>query len=143
MIYVRRREAWYWFAVCITFATGTALGDMMSITAGLGQWQSCLFFFGLFLCAPIVWYFQPLYHIACFWWAYVMTRPIGTNLGDFLSAYFSDPGYVALIFGIPLLVGVVFLEITKYDTNFELEFQLANNTEEKSKTRGTNETIGM
>jgi len=114
-IFIRRREAWYWLCVCVTFATGTAIGDMMADQAGLGDWQSCLFFVGLFCLVVVSWYIFHLNSIAAFWVAYVLTRPMGTNFGDYLEG-FLGPGYVALIFFLILLVSVLALTWTKYDT---------------------------
>jgi len=91
-IYVRRREAWYWLCVCVTFTTGTALGDMMADDAGLSYWQSTLFFLGVFLLDVILWFFFKLHPIFAFWFAYVLTRPMGTNFGDYLEGHFGIDG---------------------------------------------------
>jgi uncharacterized membrane-anchored protein len=78
----RRREVFYWATVLCTFALGTALGDLTAFHLGLGLLPSA----GLFAVAIVVpwvlWRFAGLNSVAAFWFAYVLTRPLGASLAD-------------------------------------------------------------
>lgn len=83
-INTRRRELFYWAAILVTFALGTAAGDLISEGADLGYLTSAIIFalvialvYGAYLLgASVVW---------SFWIAYVLTRPFGASVGDLLS----------------------------------------------------------
>jgi uncharacterized membrane-anchored protein len=80
-----RREAFYWATVVATFAMGTALGDFTATTLKFGYFPSAALFAGIML-IPIIGY--RLLHwntIFCFWFAYVVTRPLGASIADGLS----------------------------------------------------------
>lgn len=83
-IVTRRREAFYWLAILITFALGTAAGDWTLELTGWGPGVSILL--PSFLIAAIVigWRLGAN-AVLSFWLAYVLTRPLGANLGDFLA----------------------------------------------------------
>ena len=94
-IYNRRREAWYWLAILWTFACGTAFGDLLSSFMG-SLWLPFTVFSLWITLIAIVWYLEliPKYipsiseetsTIFLFWFAYVMTRPLGASIGDGLS----------------------------------------------------------
>ena len=77
-----RREAFYWAAVVATFAMGTAVGDFAAYTLKLGYFPSALLFAGL-IAVPAVGYSWLRWNsVLAFWWAYVMTRPLGASLAD-------------------------------------------------------------
>jgi uncharacterized membrane-anchored protein len=91
-IVTRRREAFYWSAILCTFALGTAAGDLVSEEWGLGYWRSGLLFGGLIGLIALAYRFGKLGPIAGFWMAYVLTRPLGASIGDFLSQTRADGG---------------------------------------------------
>lgn len=76
-----RREAFYWAAVCATFALGTAAGDLLAYTAHLGFLAAGLVFAVLFA-APMVARRAGLNATVAFWAAYVVTRPLGASFAD-------------------------------------------------------------
>ncbi|MEU1414958.1 hypothetical protein AB0919_40975 [Streptomyces sp. NPDC046994] len=83
-IRTRSREAFYWAAVLATFALGTAAGDLTA-TAGFGYRGSALLFAAL-ICIPAVAHrFLGLNAVAAFWTAYVITRPLGASLADWMA----------------------------------------------------------
>jgi uncharacterized membrane-anchored protein len=84
-IVTRRREAYYWLTVLVTFALGTALGDLTATTLHLGYLASGLMFTGLILVPALAWWRFGLNEIVAFWWAYVLTRPLGASFADWLS----------------------------------------------------------
>ena len=83
-ITTRRRESFYWATVFATFALGTALGDFTATTLGLGYLSSAGLFFAAIL-VPAVGWRLGLGPVAAFWWAYVLTRPLGASVADYAS----------------------------------------------------------
>jgi uncharacterized membrane-anchored protein len=77
-----RRELFYWAAVAATFATGTAVGDLTAITLHLG-YAGSIVLFAVAICVPAAGYrwfrWNPT---AAFWFAYVLTRPLGASVAD-------------------------------------------------------------
>jgi uncharacterized membrane-anchored protein len=80
-----RREAFYWLAVSFTFALGTAAGDLTADQLGLG-FVGSIALFAVAMAVPAVgWWRLGLNGVAAFWCAYVLTRPLGASLADWLS----------------------------------------------------------
>jgi uncharacterized membrane-anchored protein len=77
-----RRELFYWAAVLATFAMGTALGDLTAYTAKLGFLSSGIIFAGVFLIPAVAYRFFNANAILTFWFAYIMTRPLGASFAD-------------------------------------------------------------
>jgi uncharacterized membrane-anchored protein len=88
-INTRRRELFYWAAILCTFALGTAAGDLATEAWGLGFRVGVLVFGGLIGAALLAWLLGAN-AILVFWIAYVLTRPLGAALGDWLT---QAPGY--------------------------------------------------
>jgi uncharacterized membrane-anchored protein len=84
-IRTHRREAFYWAAVCATFAMGTAVGDLVAEKLGFGYLATLLVFVGVTLVIAAVWRFGRANGVLMFWLAYIMTRPLGASTGDLLS----------------------------------------------------------
>ncbi len=83
-IVTRRRELFYWGAIFLTFALGTASGDLATEALGLGFRVGTLVFAALI---ALIWigYFLKAPPVLSFWLAYILTRPLGASIGDFLS----------------------------------------------------------
>jgi uncharacterized membrane-anchored protein len=80
-----RREAFYWAAVVATFALGTALGDFTAYTLNLGYFTSAAIF-ALIILVPAVGYRWFGWNgVFSFWFAYVVTRPLGASIADGLG----------------------------------------------------------
>ncbi|KAL3784312.1 hypothetical protein HJC23_004976 [Cyclotella cryptica] len=84
-IFTRRREAFYWCAILITFALGTAFGDLITEGFGLGYGKGVALFGGIILAVFLVWNFSQVNGVLCFWITYILTRPLGASLGDLLA----------------------------------------------------------
>jgi uncharacterized membrane-anchored protein len=84
-IYTFRREAFYWCAVLATFAMGTAVGDLTAYTIGLGYLVAGFIFLGLFALPGVAYWGMKLNAVVAFWFAYVMTRPLGASFADWLG----------------------------------------------------------
>lgn len=80
-----RRELFYWATVVATFALGTATGDMTATTLHLGYFTSGLLFAALFALPALGYWLLGLNEIFAFWFAYVMTRPLGASFADWLG----------------------------------------------------------
>ena len=80
----RRREVFYWGAVLVTFALGTAAGDLATEALSLGFRNGVILFSGL-IAATYLAYRLGASAVATFWVGYVLTRPLGASLGDLLS----------------------------------------------------------
>ena len=80
-----RREAFYWLAVLFTFALGTATGDLVAEQLALGYWKSALMFAAMIGLVALAHGTLRLNAVLAFWIAYILTRPLGASIGDFLS----------------------------------------------------------
>jgi uncharacterized membrane-anchored protein len=83
-IVTTRRELFYWTAILLTFALGTAAGDLATEALGLG-FQLGVVAFGTLIAAVAVSYYVGGNPVLTFWLAYILTRPLGASLGDLLS----------------------------------------------------------
>lgn len=126
-IYTKRREAFYWAVVIVAFTLGTALGDWTADSLGLGYLGSIGLFAVLFAIPFVACRFGLLNSIAAFWFAYVMTRPLGASVADWLDSGISRGGLgvgtltVSLI-SIILITGlVIYLSYTKIDVPTRVE----------------------
>ena len=122
-----RRECYYWATVFATFALGTALGDFTATSLGLGYLAS-VFLFAVVIAIPAVcWWKFRMNAILAFWIAYVVTRPLGASVADYLSkppstsgAGFGD-GRIAVIMTIAVAIGVCYLTLTRSDIQQPVE----------------------
>jgi len=80
-----RRELFYWTAVLTTFALGTAVGDLSAITVGLGFFPSAVLCAVLIAVPGVAWWRLRLDPVVAFWSAYVLTRPLGASVADWLG----------------------------------------------------------
>jgi uncharacterized membrane-anchored protein len=87
-----RREAFYWLAILVTFALGTAAGDLVDEQLGLGYWPTALVVAVLIAAVAVSHLVFRANAVLTFWIAYVLTRPLGASLGDGLSQDRSDGG---------------------------------------------------
>lgn len=120
-----RREGFYWAAVVSTFAAGTAVGDLIANTLHLGYGRSVILFVVLILVTIVAFAAGKLTAIAAFWTAYVLTRPLGASVADYLAkprtvsgrGIGDGPVCLVLLLAIVTLVGV--LSVTKLDVQEE------------------------
>jgi uncharacterized membrane-anchored protein len=121
-IFTTRREAFYWLAILFTFALGTAAGDLVAEKFSLGYGVSIAIFGALIAAITLAYYGLRLNAVLAFWLAYIMTRPLGASIGDFMSQHSKKYGGLGLgttgtsyIFLGCILALVVFLSITRRD----------------------------
>jgi uncharacterized membrane-anchored protein len=118
-IFTTRREGFYWLAVLFTFALGTAAGDLVAEKMNLGYWKSGLMFAAVIGVIALAHYRFKLNAVLAFWMAYILTRPLGASLGDYLSQPTADGGRglgttgTSVLFLGAILSLVVFLTVTR------------------------------
>jgi uncharacterized membrane-anchored protein len=88
-IFTTRREAFYWLAILFTFALGTAAGDLTAEKLDLGYGVSIAIFGAIIAVVALAHFGFGLNAVLSFWLAYIMTRPLGASIGDFLSQHSS------------------------------------------------------
>ena len=107
-IYTRRREVFYWATVLATFALGTAAGDLTAKVVGLGYLGSGVMF-AVVIAIPYVGYrWFGLNPIVGFWFAYIVTRPLGASFADWL-AWPPSVGGLGLGHGMVSLVSTIII----------------------------------
>ncbi len=118
------REGWYWLVVLVTFALGTALGDWTLELTGWSPGASILLPAGLIAAVFVAWKLGAG-PVLTFWIAYILTRPLGANIGDFLASDHSEGGlglgtlWTSVIFLGTILAVVVYLTVTRVDVTEE------------------------
>jgi uncharacterized membrane-anchored protein len=120
-ITTRRREVYYWATVFATFALGTALGDYTASVGNLGYLSSGILFAVIILIPALAWWGFRLNAVVAFWFAYVVTRPLGASFADYISkpqkisgANFGD-GPTSTVFLIAIVILVAWLSISRND----------------------------
>lgn len=91
-IFTRRREGFYWLAILFTFALGTAAGDLIAEKLNMGYWKSALMFAAVIALVALAWKVAHLNPVLAFWLAYIVTRPLGASIGDYLSSPTGEGG---------------------------------------------------
>lgn len=131
-IMTTRREFFYWSAILFTFALGTAAGDLSAEKLGLGYLTSIFIFAGLIAVVTVGHFVargllakehrhQSTNAVLAFWLAYILTRPLGASIGDFLSQARAAGGLglgttvTSALFLFTILVLVTVLTLTKRD----------------------------
>ncbi len=118
-IYTVKRGIFYWAAILITFALGTAAGDLLAEKWQLGYAVSGLIFAALIGTTVISYYFLKANAVISFWIAYILTRPLGASFGDYLSQRTTNGGLgfgtikTSIVFLMIILGLVVYLSINR------------------------------
>jgi uncharacterized membrane-anchored protein len=120
-IFTTRREAFYWLAILFTFALGTAAGDLVAEKFAFGYLISLVLFAGLIIAVAGAHYRFKLNAVLSFWIAYILTRPLGASIGDYLSQVPDTGGLglgttlTSMIFLVAIVAMVVYFTMTKKD----------------------------
>jgi len=119
-ILTTRREVYYWVTVFATFALGTALGDLTATTFHLGYLASGVMF-AVIIVIPLVAWRMGLNPVAGFWFAYIVTRPLGASFADYFSKPHSLSGMnfgdlpTTAVFVVALVLLVGYLQVSQRD----------------------------
>jgi uncharacterized membrane-anchored protein len=120
-IVTTRREAFYWLAILFTFALGTAAGDLTSERLSLGYSLSAGIYGALIAAVAVAHFRFGLNAVLAFWIAYILTRPLGASIGDYLSQSAKDGGLglgatgTTFLFLATILGLVAYLTVTRRD----------------------------
>lgn len=87
-----KAEGFYWLTIMFSQTSGTALGDWTADSPGFGYAGATLVFGRIFLVVTIAYYFTSISRAALFWTAFVITRPLGAVVGDYLDKPVSSGG---------------------------------------------------
>ena len=87
-----KAEAFYWLTIMFSQTLGTALGDWTADTAGLGYTGAAVVFGGLLALVVAAYYWTSVSRTLLFWAAFILTRPLGAVVGDFLDKPLSAGG---------------------------------------------------
>ena len=120
-IYTRRREAFYWLTVVVTFALGTAAGDMTATTFHLGFLASGVLFTVLIAIPLVAHKWFGMNAVFAFWFAYILTRPLGASYADWVGVSHARSGLnwgsgtVSLGLTVLIIIAVGILAATRED----------------------------
>jgi len=81
----RKAEAFYWATITLSQTLGTALGDFLADTGGLGYEGGALVFGAALAVVALLYFYTNLSRVALFWAAFILTRPLGATVGDYLD----------------------------------------------------------
>lgn len=145
-INTRGRETFYWLAVLVTFALGTATGDWTLELTGWGPGLSILLPLTLIGIVTALWRYgaNP---VLSFWIAYILTRPLGANIGDFLALPADEQGLglgtmlTSVIFLVAILAVVVYLSLSHSDVTERHTERAAPRT--PARARAAHSTLGV
>ena len=118
-----RREAFYWLAILLTFAVGTAAGDLVSERLDLGYQLSTIIFAVLIVFVAAYYYTVKANAVLVFWLAYILTRPLGASIADYMihSKKHGGLGFgtvgVNSCFFVVIIILVTYLAVTKIDVS--------------------------
>lgn len=100
----RRAELFYWLTITLSQTLGTALGDWAADDGGLGYLGGAALFGGMLAVLALLWKFTQASRVGLFWAAFILTRPLGATVGDFLDKPLAQGG---LDFSRPLASAVL------------------------------------
>ncbi|MGA2685398.1 MAG: hypothetical protein ABSF51_10130 [Verrucomicrobiota bacterium] len=109
-----KSELFYWFTIMFSQTLGTALGDWTADTAGIGYGGGVVVFGAMLGVIAAAYYWTKISHTALFWAAFILTRPLGAVVGDFLDKPTSHGGlalsrYSASATLLVLIVSFIFI----------------------------------
>lgn len=112
----RREEVFYWLTILVSNTLGTALGDFVATTTGLGFELGALVFAGLIgLVAAAYFWMKNVPAALLFWAAYILSRPLGATLGDTLTKSHEAGGFdlgritSSLVIAGAMIVGIILM----------------------------------
>ncbi|HEY0816284.1 MAG TPA: hypothetical protein VGE11_23665 [Pseudonocardia sp.] len=129
-IYTRRREAFYWAAVLLTFALGTAAGDWTATSLHLGYFPSGIVFLVVFLLPAVAHRWLGLAAVPAFWLSYIVTRPLGASFADFMAG---PPSRGGLALGMPpisIVLTVLIVAVVAYFAKTRIDVPRADQSPE-------------
>ncbi|MCW5692296.1 MAG: hypothetical protein KIT48_08025 [Pseudolabrys sp.] len=113
-IHSRKAETFYWVTIMFSQTLGTALGDWMADTNGLGYLGGAAVFGAGLVLIIAAYYWTSMSRVALFWLAFILTRPLGATVGDFLDKPLNQGGlelsrYTASAVLVVFILGCIWL----------------------------------
>ena len=109
-----RVEVLYWTAILFSNTLGTALGDYLADDSGLGFAGGALLIAGLLAIVILATYLTKISHVALFWIAFVLTRPLGATMGDLLTKPHESGGLGFGTIGSSIVLAAVLVAVNIY-----------------------------
>jgi len=112
-ITTKKNEIFYWLTILVSNTLGTALGDFLATTTGLGFEGGALVFAGLIALVAAAYLFTKISPSVLFWAAYILTRPLGATLGDTLTKSHEEGGLelsritASLVIAVLIIIGII------------------------------------
>ena len=111
-------EIFYWVTIMFSQTLGTALGDWVADTNDMGYLGAAAIFGGLILVTALLYYFTTISHAILFWAAFILTRPLGAVVGDFLDKPIAQGGlalsrYTASLALLAVIVALILIFLQK------------------------------
>lgn len=131
-IYTRRREFFYWAAILTTFALGTAAGDMTATTLHLGYFYSGVLFALLIAIPALAYWLFSLNEIFTFWFAYILTRPLGASFADWMGVPYDRGGLGLGTGAVSLGLTIIIFCLIGYITITRKDIKDCENTKSQS-----------
>ncbi|WP_274902385.1 COG4705 family protein [Psychrobacter sp. DAB_AL62B] len=119
------RELFYWVAILATFALGTAAGDWFAEGLNIGYQNSTFIFASGLALIAVGFYVLKLNSVLCFWLAYILTRPLGAALGDWLSQPVKNGGLELGVTSISIVFLLMIAGLVGYET-YKKNYQVNN-----------------
>jgi uncharacterized membrane-anchored protein len=133
------REVFYWLTILFTFALGTAAGDLVAERLNLGYMLSAIIFGAMIAVVTVAHLRFKLNAVLAFWIAYILTRPLGASLGDYLTQPHGSGGLglgtilTSVLFLATILITVIYLTITKKDGDASVILPVLETENQKTK----------
>lgn len=108
-IRTRKAEIFYWATIMFSQTLGTALGDWMADTSGLGYKGAALVFAAGLVLVAICYFYTRISHALLFWAAFILTRPLGATLGDLLDKPHAQGGMALSRYAASAVIAVVII----------------------------------
>jgi uncharacterized membrane-anchored protein len=110
----KKTEMFYWVTIMFSQTLGTALGDWTADTAGFGYLGSAVIFGGLLALIAGTYMWTKVSRTALFWAAFILTRPLGAVVGDFLDKPLASGGldlsrYAASAVLMAFIIALIFI----------------------------------
>jgi len=115
----RRRELYYWATILLTFALGTAVGDLTAATLGFGYLLSGILFVAMFAIPFIARRAGGIGEVGAFWTSYILTRPLGASFADWMGVSKArggldwGTGWVSLALGLAIVSTIAWLKYVR------------------------------
>ncbi len=114
-IMTRKSELFYWAAILVSNTLGTALGDYLADSSGLGFSGGAILVGSLISITIVLYYFTEVSHVLLFWIAFVLTRPFGATFGDLLTKTQENGGFNLGTKGSSLVLFSILLVLIIYE----------------------------